>query len=277
MRVLAVALDLVREAAARRWILALAIAVTVALITLGVSLQLDVVDGALAATRLFGRTVDTSIRAADVVLRPVFEGAAYLVFYGGLGTGILLTADFAPSLLSPGRIELLLSLPVRRVELLAGTLLGVLCLSSAAALYGAGGVVVILGWKTGVWTAGPLWAALLSSVCFTAIYAAMLTTAVFVRSAAMSAAAGAVFFGLGIVASYRDEIAALLTAGPSRMAFLAFTLPLPRLASLGTAAAWVAGGSPPSGHLLLGLVASALVFGGGAFAVGAWHFERKDY
>ena len=88
------------------------------------ALRLEVVDGALAATRLFGSDLGTDIRAVDVALRPVFRIAAYLVFYGGLILGILSSADFGSSLLTPGRIGHLLAQPVRRWELLVGTWLG---------------------------------------------------------------------------------------------------------------------------------------------------------
>ena len=91
-------------------------------------LRLEVVDGALAASRLFGGAVGGGIQAVDVALRPLFTGVAYVVFYAGLAFGVLACADFAPTLLAPGRIEHLLSLPVRRAELVVGTFLGVLAL-----------------------------------------------------------------------------------------------------------------------------------------------------
>jgi Cu-processing system permease protein len=129
MTSVAVALDLLREAAARRWFLALGLALTGLLMLLLTSLRLEVVDGALAASRLFEQPLSHSIQAADVALRPVFLVASQIVFWGGLSFGVLSCADFAPALLSPGRIEHLLSLPVRRWELLAGTFLGVLALA----------------------------------------------------------------------------------------------------------------------------------------------------
>ena len=106
---------------------------------MGLSLRMEVVDGALAATRLFGKLVHHDIQSADVALRPVFKVASYLLYYGGLAFGILACADFGPSLFSPGRIEHLPALPVRRWQLLVGTYLGVLALSLLGALYGAGG------------------------------------------------------------------------------------------------------------------------------------------
>jgi len=57
MNVLAIAFDVLREARHRRWVVALAIAITLALLALSLTLRMDVVDGALASTRLFGRIV----------------------------------------------------------------------------------------------------------------------------------------------------------------------------------------------------------------------------
>jgi len=118
--VLHVALDLFREAARRRWFVALGAGITLLLCVAGLTLRMDVVDGALAATRLFGKVIHTDIRSVDVALRPVFRAAAYVIFYGGLAFFILACSDFAPSLLAPGRIEHLLSLPVQRWQLLGG-------------------------------------------------------------------------------------------------------------------------------------------------------------
>jgi hypothetical protein len=276
---LQVALDLLREARSRKWFLGLAIAVSLFLLALSLSLKLEVVDGALAASRLFGHllTPHETIRSAQVALRPVFIVSNYLTFYGGMVFGVLACADFAPSLLSPGRIEHLLSLPVRRWELLAGTFLGVLVLAGSASLYGAGGLAVILGAKTGVWTVKPLLAALLTSWCFATVYAAMLATAFFVRSAALSAGVGALVFVGGVLSSYRHDLEPMFEEGASRSAFRAVTLLFPHLASVADAASRMAGehtlDGAQLGRLLLGLGLFTL----SALSVGAWRFEQRDF
>jgi Cu-processing system permease protein len=275
--VLAVAMDLFREASSRKWFLALGIGITLLLCAAGLTLRIDVVDGALAATRLFGKTLHTDIRSVDVALRPVFRAAAYVIFYGGLAFGILACADFAPSLLAPGRIEHLLALPVQRWQLLAGTFLGVLGLSSLGAIYGAGGLTLLLAVKTGVWTARPIAAALIAGVTFTAIYGGMLVAALFARSAALSAATGAALFIAGIIAGYRERLADFFDNGAARAIFRAVTLLLPRVSTLADASADLAASAPVDrgalGSELLGL----LVFGLAALMFGIWRFEQKDF
>lgn len=275
--VFSVARDLLREAASRKWFLALGLGVTLVLLILGASLRMDVVDGALSGVRLFGTLLSDDIRTVDGVLRPVFMAASALVFYGGTLFMIVACADFAPSLLSPGRIEHLLSLPVRRWELLAGTYLGVLTLSVVCALYGAGGLVVLLGVKTGMWSMGPIWAALLAVVNFATVYAGMMAVAMFARSAALSAGTGVFLFIAGIISGRRHELATLFDEGWGRDVFDAVTLFFPRVSALGTFAIDLAGGRTIVASALVSLLAGFVVFSLGVLSVGTWHFEQKDF
>ncbi len=277
MTSIAVALDLLREAAARRWFLALGIALTGLLLLLVTSLRLDVVDGALAATRLFGKPVDHTIQAADVALRPVFLVASQLVFWGGLAFGVLSCADFAPALLSPGRIEHLLALPVRRWELLAGTFLGVLTLALGGALYASAGLVLVLGGKTGVWTGWPLLSAVLAVVAFGSVYAGMLAVTVWVRSAALSAAAGATLVGLGLLATHRTALLDLMGRGVGRTLFAGITAVVPPLGKLANAAGALASSGPLAPGGLLRLLGGTVAFAAALLAVAAWRFERRDF
>ncbi len=274
---LCVALDILREAASRRWFLALGVVITAGLVFLAVALRMDVVDGALAATRFFGSSMHTDIQSADVAMRPVFKAVAWVVFYGGLLFGILSCSDFGPSLLSPGRIEHLLSLPVRRWELLLGTFMGVVALGAIGSLYGAGGVCLLLGIKSGVWTARPIAAALIASVAFAGLYGPMLTSALFARSPALSAATGVLLYVLGIVAGYRVELADLFGEGLGRSLFEALTVPLPHLKQLADLCVETAGSAKVDAGSLLRSLLGITLFGLASLVVGIWRFEAKDF
>ncbi|HZA14080.1 MAG TPA: hypothetical protein VE618_06275 [Myxococcaceae bacterium] len=234
LTLLNVARDLIREALTRRWFLALFIGITLILLTLGMSLEMDVVDGALAGVRLFGSVLDTSIRSVDTALRPVFMAAAAAIFYGGTAFMILASSDFAPSLLSPGRIEHLLSLPVRRWQLLA-------------------------------------------VANFATLYAAMVASAIFARSTALSAAVGTSLFAFGIIAGLRAQIAPLFEEGVGRAVFEAATRAVPRVSTLGTAAIDIAGARPIDQGGFALLIAGFGVFALAVLALGAWRFEQRDF
>jgi Cu-processing system permease protein len=277
VKTLHVAADLLREAAARKWFLGLGIAITGLLLCLVGGLRMEVVDGALAATRLFGSVLQGPVRPTDVALRPVFIAASYVLSYGGIAFGLLACSDFAPSLLSPGRIEHLLSLPLRRWELLAGTFLGVLTLGFLGACYGAGGLVLILGAKTGVWTWHPLVAAALAVVGFAAVYSGMLLSAVVVRSTSVSAACGALLLASGIVAGHRLVILAAMRRGLARSAFALWSGLMPPLSTLADAAADVAAGRAMHSAQLGGVIGGCALFSAAALALAIWRFEEKDF
>ncbi len=277
MTALALAIDLLREARSRRWVLALVAGTTLVLAVVALGLRLEVVDGALAATRLFGGTVSTDVQAVDVALRPLFAGTAYVVFYGGIALGIVATADFAPALLAPGRIEHLLALPVRRWEVVAGTFLGVELLVLGGATYGGAGMVLVLWVKTGVLNGGPLLAALSAATAFAPVYAVMLAASVAARSAALSGGAGLALFVGGIVAGERASLAELFGEGASRATFLAITALLPRLSRLGSLGAHAAESRPIEGLSTLAAVAGSSAFALAVLAFASARFERKDY
>ena len=277
MKLLAVIADLLREAAARRWFLALAIALTALLLLLLTSLRLEVVDGALAATRLFGEPLFHEIRPADVALRPVFQIASQVVFWGGLLFGVIACADFGPTLLSPGRIEFLTALPVRRWELLLGTFLGVLLLAVGGAVYAAGGLVLVLGGKTGVWTGWPLLSALLAALSFGAVYAGMLAVALWVRSAALSAATGMVLVVLGLLATHRRTLMAAMDQGLGRTLFGGLTALVPPLGRMAEVAGALASSAPLAPGSIARLLLGTLAFTAALLAVAGYRFERKDF
>lgn len=266
-----------REAASRKFIMAFVIGLTLVLAVVALGMRIDVIDGALAASRLFGQEVRATIQSVDVALRPVYQASAFIVFYGGILFGIVACSDFAPSLMSPGRIEHLLALPIQRWHLLAGTFLGVMTLALGGTLYGTTGLVLIFGVKTGYWTVGPLVAGLMACVGFAAVYAVMLTMATLVRSAALCAAAGFAVLVGGIIAGHRQDIAKAFEEGVSRSLFQAVTLVLPRLSALAEAAGDMAASLPLEVRSLGTLLVGVFVFGLAALVVGFWRFEGKDY
>jgi Cu-processing system permease protein len=276
--VFVVARDLIREAAARRWFLMLGGAITLLLATLALGLNMEVVDGALAATRFFGDSLSGDVRAADVALRPVFKAASYIIFYGGLLFGIVACADFGPGLLAPGRIEHLLSLPVSRASLLGGTLLGVWSVITIGALYGALGVTLILGVKTSVWSWSLVVTGLLASLSFVAVYGVMLCVAVFVRSASVSALAGLMLFGAGIVAGYRQDLAPIFAEeGAWRSMFHAVTTIVPPMSTIADTAAALSESAAIDVSVLLKQLAGLVIYGIASLTIAVWRFDSVDF
>jgi ABC-type transport system involved in multi-copper enzyme maturation permease subunit len=276
-QVLRVALDLLFEAARRKWFIALFSAITLLLIVLGSFLQLDVIDGAISGSKFFGELLFDNITSTNKFMGALYQVAAMVSFYGGAIFMCLSCSDFAPELLAPGRIEHLLSLPISRWQLLAGTFLGVVSMAALGMLYGALGLTVIMGVKIGVWNASLLIGSAIGLVGFCTLYSLMLTVNFFVRSAALSGSLGIVLLILGTLASFRETIAVGITPGFGRELFSWAMLPFPRLGTLAQISSHVAGSIPLEAGVLPRLLGGCALFSLALLSVAAYRFENKDF
>lgn len=272
-----VALDVLRESASSRYITVLFAVLVAGILTLSFALDLEVVEGALAAGRLFGQEVGGGIRPIDIALRPVFQGLAHLVFYLGILFGIVSTADVAPRLWSPGRVELLLSLPVKRWEVVFGTFVGVMSISILAAMFAVGGISGVLFFKGGFATIAPLAGSLVAVIGFMSVYSAMLLASSFFRSATLSAGVGLFVYLVALMTSDRENFLSWFRDGGIRDVLEILIAPLPPLNALADLGAGVAGGEIPP--LMDGLMAVGvtLAFSIAMLLLTSFVVAEKDY
>jgi Cu-processing system permease protein len=280
-KVLAVAIDVLREAVFSRYLIVLFSIITLGLVSLAFSLDLEVVDGAIAAGKLFGGNLTNMMGGkpmmASEALRPFFEVMGYMSFVFGISFMVLAVADIAPKMFAPGRVELMLSLPVRRVEIVIGTYLGVLFIAGAALTFAIGGASAVLFVKAEVFTVAPLAGALAAFVGFMTIYAAMLMVSTLARSAALSAATAFMLFIAGMATSDRAALLALIKTGITRDLVGLVIGPLPRLLALATSGASVAKGVPINWGELLPAVGGSLALAGFCLGLACAAVQYKDY
>jgi ABC-type transport system involved in multi-copper enzyme maturation permease subunit len=273
-----VAADVLAEAMARRYMIALFGAITLFLVFLVFALNLEVVDGALAASRLFGQQLEgAAIKPVDVAMRSVFQALTFFVFYAGLLFGIVAVADIAPKMLAPGRVELLLSLPVRRTELVVGTYLGVVTICLLATSFAVGGVSAVLFFKAGFFSLAPLYGALAAVLAFMAIYAVMLLATSVVRSAALAAGGGLLFYVAALLTSDRQVFLGWFEQGFTRELLSVVIRVLPRIDTLADTASLAALGEPMQAATAGPAVLGTLVFATAVVAVASFVVAGKDY
>lgn len=277
MNVINVALEVLREAIHRKWFLGIVLGISILLLIMWNVLQFEIVDGALAATELFGDLMGSTIQSADVALRPAFRAASYIIFYGVLIFGIAVCAPLATTLLAPGRIDYLLALPIARWELILGSYVGVLLLTVGGTLYGAAGFMTVLGIKTGVWSTGILLSTTLGSMTFAAIYATMLTMAVFIRYTPAIIIAGLLVMFGGVLGSNIEHIQAEIETQWLSQLLGVVSQFIPRVGRVSHFAADIAGSMPVDEAMLFRSIGGMLFFGLAMLCLGLWHFERKDF
>ena len=229
MTVFLIARDVVIEAFARKSMLAIFALITLSLLTLTAALDLDIVQGSLAAGRLFGINIGNPLIAPDLAMRKFFAMAAYPVFYFGLIFGVVASSSIAVKMLAPGRVELLLSLPIRRSELVLGIFVGVLLINAMSLAFGIGGLALILFFKLGVVSPAPLAGALMALVGFFPVYAVMLLSSTLLRASTVGTGSGTLFVLFASLTSRRDAFLALFQPGVRKDLIAVLISPLPRL------------------------------------------------
>lgn len=144
--------EVFREAAARFTLVAYAALSTLFIGLFAIAVNLDVVDGALAGAKLFGRELQMGPKTVDLdklVLgfESGFSGFLYVV---ATFLAVFATAHLVPRLQEKGTIDLYLSRPVGRVPLLLSRYAGGLLLAGLNVAYLIGAMGILIRWKTGV-------------------------------------------------------------------------------------------------------------------------------
>ncbi len=277
MNAINVARDVLKEAFASKFMIGLFVIIGLFLVLLMFSVNLDVVDGALAGSRLFGMANKGAIVPVDVVLRPAFQMLALITFYLGLLFGIVATCDIAPRMLQSGRIEQLLALPVRRSELVVGIFVGVSAICAIGTAAAVGGVSAVVFFKAETATIAPAIGAAMAIIGFLPVYAVMLVVGVTFRSAALSAGAGLGIYILGIAVSEKNTMLMMTTNKVLRTIIDVVTTPVPNLRALADVGAGVAVGEKVALAAAAPLVGGALAFAAFGVVVACAIVRSKDY
>lgn len=187
MKLTAIIRDTFREALARKTIIGffavstffLLIALVTALVTdaanlmPGANVQIGTPDGARVLT------------IADVAIA-MQAALTSLLHLAALFLSIFATAGIIPNMLERGSIDLLLSKPVSRLEILAGKYLGGLLIVAANVVYYVAGMFLIMSLDTGFWNWGFLAVILPVTWSFAVLWSAMLPLALASRSSALT-------------------------------------------------------------------------------------------
>lgn len=212
MKVWALLVDTWREALARYTLLGFLIVSSLFLVILTFALNLDVVDGALAAGSLFGKDFGIHGRAPAIEQVVATGQSVFATMLYGLGVflAIFATASQVPNLQRRGTADLYLSRPVSRTTLLLGRFLGAVTLVTANLLFLCGGVFVIISLKTGVWNFRFLLAGALILAVFLSLLGFMYLVGVLSSSTPLSIMLPYAIYIMAMPLAGHDQIAAAM-------------------------------------------------------------------
>ena len=268
----ALVLDTFREAFARKIFWGFLACSSALILFFVFIIKVDVVEGAIATVSLFGNTS----RGEDVqrLVRQVHGALAAFLYTAGMFLSVFASAGLIPSIFEPGRIELLLSKPVRRSHILLGRYLGNMLVIAANVFYLVFAVWLIFGLKTGVWTYGFL----LSSVLMVFVFGVLLTVVMLVgvlwESTVLATMAT---FGLMLISpilAQQHTLERLLTSEWSRNLVRFSYWVLPKVFDLGRISRELVLGNPVGDWMP---VWSSALFGVVVLVTGLYVFERRNY
>lgn len=274
--------DVFREAAARWTLIAYFFLSTIFILIFASAINLDIVDGALAGAKLFGKEVD--VRSAISIEKLVlgFEsGFSAILYFLCTFLAVFATAHLVPRMQEKGTIDLYLSRPVSRVKLILSRYAAGMLLAGSNVLYLIGTIWLIVMWKTHVVHPRFLLGGAVILFIIATLMAFAFLIGVITSSTAVSIMTtyGLFFFGVMLVG--HERIAAAVSKEWQAAMINAMYWIVPKTAELGGAVvAFVSGGAAPEKlqqQLTWSPFLSTAAFGVACLVLASWLFTRKEF
>ncbi|MCC6537194.1 MAG: ABC transporter permease subunit [Bryobacterales bacterium] len=270
---LALIRDTFREAMARKIFWGLFGLSTAMILFFLLLLRIDVVEGGVATMSLFGYE---SRRGMDVerMVRGVHGSIATFLYSFGLFLALFASSGLVPSLLEPGRIELLLSKPVARWHLLLGRYLGNVLIVLANTAWLVGGVWLIFGIKTGIWTPQFLLAIFTTVFLFCVLLSVVFLMGVLFESAALATMVPVALMLISPILAQEKTVVKLLSSETARTVWRTLYQVFPKVFDIGrTTLQLVRREAVESWDPFF----TSALFGVAVLALAVWRFERRDF
>lgn len=196
------------------------------------ALNLDIVDGAKSYVSVFGAKSGQAFELQKILLG-LESGVAVILFTAGIFLSLFATSNLIPSLLRPGNIDLLISKPLSRMQILLGRYLGALAIVAFNIFY-----LIVFSWliisiKTSIWNWGFLLAGFIILLTFAILFALMTFLSLITRSGPFSLMITYLIVFISPFLLERDKIYALLSGKVYGYLLDGLYYYLPRVAELG--------------------------------------------
>jgi len=236
-------------------------------------LKIDVVEGAVATISLFGRSNGPTMDV-DRLVRNVYGSIATFLYTWGMALAVFASAGLIPSVLEPGRIELLLSKPVSRIHILLGRYVGNVAVVGCNIAYLVLGVWVIFGLKTGIWRAQFLWSIATALFIFAVLLTVVVLIGVTVESAALATMATVALGLLSPILAQTSMMMKLLSSETARNIWRFLYQVLPKIYDIGRLTLNLVR-REPAGDLTP--IWTSAAFGVVVLSLSVYIFRRRDF
>src|SRR5215475_3907033 len=146
--------------------------------SIGLALNMDIVNGVMRGVTFFGNELRIPAFTAQQWVQNLQAGLAMLIGTFGLFLALMATSTLFPTMLQKGSIDLLLCRPIPRWRIITARFLGGAAIMAFNAAYLFVGVWIVLGSKSGVWNSGFPISTLFAVFAFVVLFSAMMTVSV---------------------------------------------------------------------------------------------------
>jgi ABC-2 type transport system permease protein len=273
MVTLALVRDTFREALARKIFWVLFGLSTLMILFFLFLLKIDIVAGATATVSLFGRATNANPNV-DRVVRGVYGSIATFLYTFGMFLAVFASSGLVPSVLEPGRIELLLSKPISRAHLLLGRYLGNVLVVSLNSIYLVLGVWTILGVKTGIWSPIFLIAIATTTFIFSVLLSVVVLIGVVLESAAAATMITLALMIISPILAQTTQMMKLLSSEWSRNLWRVLYYTFPKVYELGKITLDAIQSGTFAGYTAIW---TSALFGIAMLGMALWIFQRRDF
>ncbi|MBI4483344.1 MAG: ABC transporter permease subunit [Acidobacteria bacterium] len=277
LKTLAIIEDTFRESFSRLTFVGFFVLSNLLVLAILFAVNLDVVDGVLAAATLFGKELHLNPQHGlqiGPIIRQVESAFAVTLYVMSIFLSVFATANLVPHMLEKGTIDLVLSKPLSRRGILLAKYLGALSVVSFNVWYLVAAVWLILSTKTQVWNFAFLAAALPILFTFAVLLGVVILVGTLSGSSSLAIMVTYVIFFVSQPLAAREKIVPLLDSQLSVTAFQTLYWVLPKTFELGNLVRETALSRPVQSWTP---VWTSGLFGLGALVAAIAYFERKDY
>lgn len=276
-----------RELWAKKITIGVFIVVTLIWVMMSFALNLDIVDGALVGVKVMGQATDigttstqteegsvvSQVMGLDTLVIQIEQFIAGASYWVGILLGLFASAPLFASLLEKGRIDLMISKPLSRMQIFWGHIAGILLSVFVMCVYLLGMIWIVLSLKTGVWNPYFFWALILILLMFAIMYSVVTLVVAFTQSTALALIATYGLIFCSMILLPHEQLAPQINL-PWRNVYLAFYHLLPNFAEVTEPVVQLSAGKAVTKFYP---ILSSALFGLGAYTLAAFHFNRRDF
>jgi ABC-2 type transport system permease protein len=267
-------LDTFQESFRNKMFLFFFIVATLIVGSIGLALNMDVVNGVMRGVTFFGSELRVPAFTVKQWVESFQAGLAMVIGTFGLFLALMATSTLFPQMLQKGSVDLLLCRPIPRWRLVTARFLGGAAIMAFNAAYLFVGVWAVLGLKAGVWNQGFPISTILAIFAFIVLFSAVMLVSVTTESGPAGLLVAATMLMFSPLLAAHEQITPALSSELYRRIFRSLYWVVPKTAETIGAMRRLITERPLEINWVVG---TSLAFALVCYIATVIYFTRKDY